>query len=169
MVNAFRWTVRAALLESANHIQKIFKGQIGMQSADHVEFRGAGADAFLGALPDFIERESVSAGGIGIASESAKFAMRDANICRIDVAIDVEIADVAVARFADVVGEPADGEKVGRAIESDAVGGGEALAGQNFVGDGLQTRVGDLEFGNVAQLTCETPTPPRPRKERTTH
>ncbi len=55
---------RAALLQAANHVQKIFKRQIGMQSTDHVKFRGPGANAFLGTLIDFIEREIVSAGRV---------------------------------------------------------------------------------------------------------
>jgi hypothetical protein len=39
--------------------------------------------------------------------------MRHADVGRIDVTVDVEIGDVAVLFFADVVGEPADREQVG--------------------------------------------------------
>jgi hypothetical protein len=38
--------------------------------------------------------------------------MRAADVRRIDVAIDVVIADVAVALLADVISEPADGQKI---------------------------------------------------------
>ena len=107
----FQMHGRAALLQPANHFQKIFKRQIRMQSADHVKFRGAGANAFFGPLVDFIEREIVCAGRVRVASKRAQFAMRHANVRGIDVPVHVEIADVAMARFADVVREPANGQE----------------------------------------------------------
>ena len=67
-----------------------------MQAADHVKFRGAFAHAFRGALVNFFEREGVGAGRIRRAAEGAELAMRDADIGGIDVAVDVEVADVAV-------------------------------------------------------------------------
>ena len=92
-----------------------------MQSTDEMKFRGACADTLFAALPDFIERVSVSARRIGIAAKRAEAAMSDANICGIDVAIDVVIANVAVLFFANKICEPTDGEKIGRTVESDAV------------------------------------------------
>ena len=82
----------AALLQAANHFQKIFEGQIGMQAADHVKFGGAFAHALFGALINFFERESVRAGRVGVAAKGAQLAVRDADVGGIDVAIDVEIA-----------------------------------------------------------------------------
>ena len=120
-----------------------------MQAANHVEFGGAFADALFGALVDFFEREGVGAGSVGIASESAQLAVGDAHVGGIDVAIDVEIGDVAVAFFAYVIGEPADGEKIGRAIQRDAIFEREALAGENFCGDGFQGSVGDGSSATV--------------------
>ena len=83
-----------------------------MQAADDVEFRGAFGHTLGGALPYFVEREGVGSGSVGRASESAKFAMRHANVGGIDVAVDVEVGDVAVAFFANVIGEPAYAEQV---------------------------------------------------------
>ena len=136
----------AALLEAAHEVEKIFEGQIGMQAADHVKFGGAGFDALLGALPDFLEREGVSAGSVGIAAEGAEFAVGDANVGGIDVAIDVVIADVAVALFADKIREPADGEQIARTVERDAIGVREALACHHFFGDVGEMFIGDLEW-----------------------
>ena len=144
---------RAALLQAAHQVQKIFKRQIGMQAADHVEFRGAFAHALFGALVNFLERERVRAGRIGIAAKGAQLAVRDADVRGIDVAIHVEEAGVAVALLAHVIGEPADGEQVRRTVERDAVVGGQALAGQDFVGDRLQVRVVDVKFGHGLSST----------------
>ena len=102
-----------ALLEAANHVQKIFKGQIGMQATNHVELGGAFAHALFSALVNFFESEGIRAGSVGVASESAQFAMRDAYVGGIDVPVDVEIGDIPVAFFAYVVGEPAYREEVG--------------------------------------------------------
>ena len=109
-----------------------------MQAADHVKFGGAFADALFGALPDLFEREGVGAGRVGVAAEGAELAMRHADVGRIDVPVDVEVADVAVALLANVIGEPAEREQVGRAIERDAVVEAEPLAGHHFGGDGLR-------------------------------
>ena len=43
--------------------------------------------------------------------------MRHADVRGIDVPVDVEVADVAVALLAHVVGQPAQGQQVRRAIE----------------------------------------------------
>src|SRR6185295_17991216 len=119
--------VREALLESSHHVQKILERQIGMQAANHVKFGGAFAHTLFGALPDFLERVGVGAGGIRVASKSAELAMGNADVSGINVAIDIEVADVAVAPFANVIGEPAESEQVGRAVERDPVLKTEAL------------------------------------------
>ena len=77
-----------------------------------MKFGGAFADALLGACVNLFQGEGVSAGGIGIAAEGAKLAMGDADVGRIDVAIDVVVGDVAVAPFADLIREPADGKEI---------------------------------------------------------
>jgi len=92
-----------------------------VQAADNVKFGCTFANALVGALVDFVECVGVCARRIGIAAERTEFAMRDANVGRIDVAVDVVVGDVAVLFLADVVGEPADSEKVRRTIELDAV------------------------------------------------
>ncbi len=88
-----------------------------MQPADHVKFRGAFAHALFGALVNFFERKSVSAGRVGIAPERAQFAVRHANIGGIDVPVDVEVSDVSVALFAHMIREPAHRQKIRRAIQ----------------------------------------------------
>src|SRR6476661_1747763 len=98
----FQMDSGAALLQAADHFQIMVKGEIGMQTANDVEFGGAFAHALFGALVDFFESERVSAGNVGIAAEGAQFAMRDAYVGGVDVAIDVEVGDVAVALFANV-------------------------------------------------------------------
>src|SRR5487761_620370 len=104
--------LREALLEAANHVEIERKRQIGMQAAHDVKFRRAFGDALPGALPDFLERVGVRARGIVVAPKSAEFAMRAADIRRIDVPVDVVVADVAVTLRATVFREPADSQQV---------------------------------------------------------
>ena len=162
----------AALLQSANQIQKIFERQIGMQSANEMKFRGARANALFGALPDFIQRVGVCAGRIGIAAESAEPAMRHANIRGIDVAIDVVIANVAMLFFANKIRQPANGEEIGRAIESDAIGHVETRAGENFFGDWPEMRIGNVRnawHGDLYIFALWATQMAAPKKQRTTH
>ena len=112
-----------------------------MQAADDVKFGRAFADALVGALIDFVEGVSVGAWRVRIAAERAELAVGNADVGRIDVTIDVVVGDVAVLLFPDVIGEPADGEKVGRAIQSDAFVEGKAFARADFVRNGLQSLV----------------------------
>ena len=116
-----------ALFQSVDEFQEIVERQIGMEAADDVKFGGAFADALSRAFVNFFERESVSAGRAGIAAKSAKLAVSDANVGGIDVAVDVVIRDVAMALFANIVGEPADSEQVGRVIQRHAIVEAEAL------------------------------------------
>src|SRR5882762_2623649 len=114
-----------------------------MQAANNVEFSGAFANALFGSLIDFFQGVGVGAGRVLIAAKGAEFAVRHADVGGIDVAGDVEIGDVAVFFFTDVIGEPSDCQQIGRAIEVDAIFEGEAFAGEDFVGDGLQSLVGE--------------------------
>ncbi len=139
-----------------------------MQAAHDVKFRCAFADALLGALVDLFKSEGVGAGSVGIAAEGAQLAMRDANVRRIDVPVDVVIGDVPVALFADVVGEPADGEKIRRTVQCDAIVHAEAFAGENFVCDGLQPYVGNGEFAHFRSAKKFKRAKPRLRRPRTT-
>jgi hypothetical protein len=62
---------RAALFQTADHLEVVIKAQIRMQSTDNVKFGCAFTDTLFGALVDFFKRESVSAGHIGITAKSA--------------------------------------------------------------------------------------------------
>ena len=53
-----------------------------------------------------------------------------------------------MALFANVVGEPADREQVGRAIQRHAIFEAEALAGEHLVGDRFQGNVSDGQCGH---------------------
>ena len=143
---------RAALLQAAHHVQEILKRQIGVQAADHVKFRGAFAHALFGALVNFLQRKCIGAGSIGVAAKSAQLAVGHANVCRVDVAIYVEEAGVSVAVLAHVVGQPADGQQVRRAVQRDAVFGVQTLAGQNFFRYRLQLLVVDLKVAHIKSM-----------------
>src|SRR5262249_51162807 len=138
---SFEVNVRVALFQAADQFEEVFERQIGMKAADDVKFRGALTDAFIGALIDFFKGVGIRAWRIWITAEGAKFAVGYADIRRINVAIDIVIGDVAVLFFANVIGEPAGGEKIWRAIELHAVVEGETFSRENFVRDGLQSLV----------------------------
>ncbi len=92
-------------------------------------------------LPCLFEGHGVAGGVALFAAEGAELAGRHADVGGVDVAIDVEVGHVAVHPLAHVVGQPAHGQHVVRAIEREAVVGAEPLLGQDLGGDGLQPRV----------------------------
>src|SRR5580658_9603026 len=127
----------AALFEAADQFEVMIEGQIRMQAADDVKLRGPFANALFRALVDLLESKRVSTGRVRIAAKSAEFAMRDAYVGRVDVAIDVVVGNVSVALLTNVVREPADGQKVRRTVKRDAVIHRQALARENFLSHGL--------------------------------
>src|SRR3984893_10981627 len=117
-----------------------------MQAADDVKFRRAFCNALRCALVDLIQRERVSAGCVRRASESAKAAMRYANIRGVNVPVDVVIADISVLLLADVIPKPAERKQIVRLVKRDAVFRIEALAGENLRRYWLQSRVRYFKF-----------------------
>src|ERR1700739_2008053 len=134
---------RTAGFQPSNQVEKIVEREIGVQAADQMKFRGAFTQTLFGALPDFFQGKCVGAGSVRAAAESAELAMRHADVRWVDVPVNVEVANVAVALFADVVRQPAQGQQIGRAINGDAVLEAEPFAGQNFGGDGFEARIVD--------------------------
>src|SRR5215470_17574759 len=125
---SFEMYVRMALFQAANQFQEIFEWKIRMQAAHDMKFRRALTDAFVGALIDFLECVSVRAGRVRIATEGTELAVCNADIRRVNVAVDVVIRDIAVFFFADVVGEPPYSEQIRRAVKLDAIVKWEAFA-----------------------------------------
>ena len=130
-----------ALLEAADQVEEELEGQIGVQAADDVELGDGFGVAGGRGLPSFFEGHGV-AGGIALfAAEGAELAGRHADVGGVDVAIDVEVGHVAVHPLAHVVGQPAHGQHVGRAIEREAVFRAEPLLRHHFGGNRLKPRV----------------------------
>ena len=91
--------LRKPLLQAAQHLAEPVETQFGVQPAHDVKL----GDRFLPApsrrFPDLLKRHRV---GIRIAlllAERAQAALRDTDVCRIDVPVDVEIGGVAVHPF----------------------------------------------------------------------
>ncbi len=133
--------LRKALLKAAHQIEEVLEGKVGMEAADDVELGDGLGIAGGSGCPGLFERHGVGARGAFAASESAEAAGGDTDIGRIDVAIDVEVRDVAMHALADRIGQPADGKHVGRVVESEAIAEAEALAGSEFAGDGQEAGI----------------------------
>ncbi len=92
-----------------------------MQSADNVKFRDRFGIAFAGHFPNLFHRHRVGVGIVRLLAERAQAATCDADIGRIDMAIDVEVRDVPMQSFAYKVGHVAQRQNIGAAVERDAV------------------------------------------------
>ena len=127
--------LRKALLEARAEIEEILKRQVGMQSADDVEFRDRLGVSRGRGFECFVERHRVSAGRVFLSSKGAEAAGGHANIRGIDMAVDVEVRLVAVHALTHQVGHPAHGENVAGAVQGQCVIDIEALPCQHFVVD----------------------------------
>ena len=110
------------------HFQIKVEGELGVQSADHVDFGGSGR-ARLGRLgQDLVEGQGVAPFFPAVFGKSAKGAAVDADIGVVDVAIDVEIDPVAVFAPVGRSRQLADGQQVVAAEQLKGFGIGNAGA-----------------------------------------
>src|ERR1700690_1621651 len=120
-----------------------------MEAAHDVKFRRPFRHTLSGACPDFLQREGIGPGGVRRAAKGTQLAVRHANVRRIDVPVDVEIADLSVSFLPYMIRKPSDGQEVRRLKERHAIFGVQAFAGENFLSDWLKAGVGNLEFGHL--------------------
>ena len=137
-----------------------------MQAADDVKLRDRLAPAFRRRAENFIQSHRISAVSAGLPPESAQLATGHADVGGIDVTVDVEIGEVPVPLFADVVRQMADGQKVVRVVKGDTVLKRQSLAGKNFLSNRLERCVFDLDFSakhgrNHLNLNLLVPQSPR--------
>ena len=103
---------RETLFEAADEIEEELERKIGVQAADNVKLgnrlRVAGSRGF----PGLVEGHGVAGGVALFAAKGAELAGGDADVGGVDVAIDVEVGEVAVHPLADVVGQPADCQNI---------------------------------------------------------
>ena len=83
-----------------------------MQAADDMKLGDRFAVAGRGRLPCFFESHGVTGGVALFASKGAELAGRDANVGRIDVAIDIEVGHVAMHPLTHIIGQPANRQHV---------------------------------------------------------
>src|SRR6185437_3496260 len=103
-----------------------------------MKFRRAFCDALPRALPNFFERVAVRSIGIFVAPECAQAAVSAADVRRIDVPVDVVVAEVAVALLANMIREPSNGQQIARFIERQAILSRKPLASEHFLRDSRQ-------------------------------
>src|SRR5262245_4897037 len=121
-----------ALLKAGNEIEKITKWKIRMEAPDDVKLSHRFAIARGRRFERLFERHRVSAGTVLLPPKRAQPASSDANVCWIDVAVDVEVSYIAMQAFADVVRQPADCENVARVVQSKRVLSREPFVSQHF-------------------------------------
>ena len=128
--------LREALLQAAQHLAIPVERQLRMQSADDVKLGDRFGPASARGLPHLVERHRVRLRIARFLAERAQPAARNADIRRVDVAVHVEVRDVAVQPLADDVRHVAERQDVRRAIQRHAVVEAKPLAGLDFVQNG---------------------------------
>src|ERR1700724_2732556 len=108
-----------------------------MQTSDDMELGHCFGVARGGGLPCLFEGHGVS-GGIALGTaKGAQAAVSHADISGIDVAMDVEVGDVAMHPLAHMVSQPADGQDVAGAVERYAIFEGQTLFSEDLLRNGL--------------------------------
>ena len=124
--------LREALLQPGTQIQKILKGQVGMQSADDVKFCDRLGVSGGSGFECLFEGHGIGARSVFLPAEGTQAARRYADVRWINVPVDVEICLIAVHAFAHGVRHPAHGENIARAIQGESILGVKALADKDL-------------------------------------
>src|ERR1039458_8624212 len=140
--------LRESLLQARDQIDIVLEWQVGVQAADNVKLRNRFAVAGSSGVPDFFQRHGVGAGGILFAAKGAQAAGGHANIGVIDMAVNVEVGDVAVHPLANVVGQADNLQNVARAVERKSIVSREPLLSHHLVMNWAQARVVGLKGMN---------------------
>ena len=122
IVKAFRCTCGKRCFRPRSISQIPVERQLRMQAADDVELGDRFASSPRPArCPDLVERHRVRLRIARLLAERAEPAAGHADVGRIDVAVDVEVRDVAVQPLAHDVGHVAERQDVGGAVQRHAV------------------------------------------------
>ena len=143
IVHALRWTPGKRALSARQEVEIPGVGERRVEAADDVELRDAVVPAGRGLRDGFLDRHRVAAVHAGLPRPGAERAVDPAEVRRVQVAVDVVVADVPVLLLADEVRERADAEDVGRREERDAVLEREAPALGDLLGDRAEGRPGE--------------------------
>jgi hypothetical protein len=133
--------LREALFETADQIEEELKREVGVKTADDVKLRNRFGVALSSRFPSFVKGHGVAGGVAFLTAKGAKLACGYTHVGGIDMAIDVEVGEVAVQALADVVGQPADCQNVRRGVEREPVFSAETPLSHHLGGDRLQMRV----------------------------
>ena len=107
IVNAFTWTEGKRFLSPRTKSHEVLKRQVGMQTTHNVKLSDSFGVAGGSGREGLLERHRVSAGVTLFAAKGTQPAGRHTHISGVDMAIDVEVRDVSVQAFPNVVRQPA--------------------------------------------------------------
>ena len=130
---ALQVDVRTDPFEAPKQLRVVVERQIGVQAVHHVDFGERLVTAGPELVPRLLERHRVGAGVARFqAGEGAEQTTRDADVRRFEPDVVVEVRAIAVAPLALAVGQPADGEEIGRLEQPHAVARAQTHAGLDF-------------------------------------
>ena len=127
------------LLDPAHHVHVVRERQLVMQSADDVQLGRPPLAGLPGPLDHRGTIHHVGLGLVQVGPEGTEIASVDTHVRRVDVRVDVVVAEIAVVPLAHQVGHRAEGEQVVRGLQRQAVVEAQPLAGLDLLADRLQS------------------------------
>ena len=114
--------------ERREKIGVVLEGKFAVQAADDVQLGRTFGDGVAGDLDAFFDRMRVRTFLPGTLVKAAKFAVGDADVRVVEVAVDVVIRRQPVLAAANRVGQLAESVEVGRVVKRDAFVKGQPFA-----------------------------------------
>ena len=143
------------VLDPADEVDVIVERQLVVQAADDVQLGRPPVVGRLGPLEDLGAVHDVGALVVEVGPEGAEVALVDADVGRVDVRVDVVVAEVAVVPLADQVGHRADREQVVRRLQRQAVLEAQPLPRLDLLPDRRQpTRLGRHRAPTLSRLAA---------------
>ena len=136
IVQALMWTPGNRGAERAEEAGVVVVGERRVEAADDVQLGDPVVPAGRRLAHGLLDRHRVAAGDARLPRPGAEAAVDPAEVRRVQVAVDVVVAEVPVPPLALAVRERADAEEVRRPEEDEAVLEREPLARERLLGDG---------------------------------
>jgi len=130
---SFQVHLRKTLLQTGNEVEEVLQGQVRMKASHYMKLSNGFCVSRGSRLKRLFQSHRVCARRVLFPPERAQPACGDANICGIDVPVDVEVGLISVQSLAHVICQPAHRKDVTGLIQHQAVFGAQASPRENLI------------------------------------
>src|SRR5262249_3587140 len=150
----FQMHLGKSLLESTQEVGEVGECQVRVESSHNVKFRNSLRVTERGMVIGFIQRHRVAIFA-WLTGKTAELTVHHAHVGRVQISVDVEIANAAIPLFACPIGQATYRIEVRRGVKRNSFLKTEPLSGKNLVSYRRHLRTHQSVFHEKALLESD--------------